>query len=261
MTTAAPLAGRGAFPSAGGGGTLKPGPDGKTTIPGGFYMLASTGVLAPGLLGFRALRDGQAPDVNTLAVHYGVKALQSELNRQLDKGMTGQLAVDGILGRGVDAALREFQTSKGLKADGIAGPSTCRALFTDTVQRVYASHSAPTRIGLGLVSLESGFDPAAVGRQDAEDLGLCQINGRAHPELSAEFRLTPLAAIAWQADFVAYLLAGMGNERDGVAAYNLGLYGARAWVKLGRPDPYTPPGSTVPRSVVSYVDKVLAVGA
>lgn len=255
MTTPTPVTGRGAFPASGVGGTRKPGATANTTAPGPYYMHATEQMI--GLAAFRAIRDGQAPDVNELAVHYGVRAIQTDLNRQYGT----KLAEDGIFGASTAVTLTDWQRAQGLRADGVAGPATCKLLFGRAVAVVYDLHTVPTRIGRGLVALESGWDPGAVGRSDAEDLGLCQINGRAHPDLSAEFRLTPSQALTWQADFVSYLLNGMGNERDGIAAYNLGLGGARTWVKAGRPDPYTPPGSTAPRSVVAYVDTVLRLGA
>lgn len=40
-------------------------------------------------------------------------------------------ALDGILGARTSAALRDFQRSRGLPADGIAGPSTLAALFDE----------------------------------------------------------------------------------------------------------------------------------
>ncbi|MDQ7014905.1 MAG: glycosyl hydrolase 108 family protein, partial [Gammaproteobacteria bacterium] len=39
------------------------------------------------------------------------------------------LLVDGVFGEGTDAALREWQGSQGLQADGIAGRNTYRALY------------------------------------------------------------------------------------------------------------------------------------
>ncbi|GHF85796.1 GH25 family lysozyme [Streptomyces thermodiastaticus] len=55
-----------------------------------------------------------------------VTALQHQLN---DSG--AQLRTDGIFGSGTAAAVRSFQSTKGLQADGIAGPRTWSALLTD----------------------------------------------------------------------------------------------------------------------------------
>merc|ERR1711879_917997 len=59
-----------------------------------------------------------------------VKALQAAL-----KALGYDLAVDGIFGSNTEAALKTFQTAKGLMADGIYGPKTGAALFVtvDTV--------------------------------------------------------------------------------------------------------------------------------
>jgi len=55
-----------------------------------------------------------------------VTALQHQLN---DSG--AQLRTDGIFGSGTAAAVRSFQSAKGLQTDGIAGPRTWSALLTD----------------------------------------------------------------------------------------------------------------------------------
>jgi hypothetical protein len=52
-----------------------------------------------------------------------VRRLQDSLRRA---GF--RVDVDGRLGRGTVGALRKFQSQKGLRADGVAGPQTLRAL-------------------------------------------------------------------------------------------------------------------------------------
>lgn len=52
-----------------------------------------------------------------------VKKLQSALNRA---GYT--VTIDGIFGQATATAVRTFQNANGLKADGLAGPATKKAL-------------------------------------------------------------------------------------------------------------------------------------
>lgn len=54
-----------------------------------------------------------------------VTELQKALNK---KGASPQLGVDGQFGKGTKDALKAFQKSKGLTADGVAGPQTYKAL-------------------------------------------------------------------------------------------------------------------------------------
>lgn len=54
-----------------------------------------------------------------------VKAVQSQLNTR-GAGLT----VDGAFGPGTETAVRNFQSSRGLSADGIVGPNTWLALVT-----------------------------------------------------------------------------------------------------------------------------------
>jgi peptidoglycan hydrolase-like protein with peptidoglycan-binding domain len=53
----------------------------------------------------------------------GVRAVQQAL---VSAGI--DVTVDGVFGPGTDAAVKQFQTQKGLTADGIVGPATRSAL-------------------------------------------------------------------------------------------------------------------------------------
>ena len=66
----------------------------------------------------RTLRKGYTGD--------DVKSLQTRLKAQ--GYYTG--SIDGKYGSGTVAAVKAFQKAAGLKQDGIAGPATCKALFT-----------------------------------------------------------------------------------------------------------------------------------
>ena len=57
-----------------------------------------------------------------------VKALQQGLNTR-DGGVRPRLSEDGVFGPRTDAAVREYQTRHGLKADGIVGRRTRASIF------------------------------------------------------------------------------------------------------------------------------------
>ena len=66
-----------------------------------------------------------------------IKGIQQELKKQgFDPG-----AVDGIWGRRSIAAVKAFQTARGLEVDGVVGPQTMRALFP--VAAIAGAGSAP----------------------------------------------------------------------------------------------------------------------
>ncbi len=62
-----------------------------------------------------------------------VKTLQYYLDmvREYTYDSLGFLRVDGIFGSGTESTVRQYQTLKGLAADGIVGPATWRALAAD----------------------------------------------------------------------------------------------------------------------------------
>jgi soluble lytic murein transglycosylase-like protein len=110
----------------------------------------------------------------------------------------------------------------------------------------------------GTITHESGWDAGAVGYTDPKDVGLAQINAEAHPEWDTDTRLQPYNAFRF---VVAYYNESLdyfnGNVRDAIASYNLGRGGANSWIKAGRPDMWTPAGSTTPRNVKYYIDSIL----
>jgi peptidoglycan hydrolase-like protein with peptidoglycan-binding domain len=56
-----------------------------------------------------------------------IKIMQCKLSQVLDT----ELKPDGIFGNETNTKLKEFQTGKGLKADGIVGPATWGAMFVE----------------------------------------------------------------------------------------------------------------------------------
>lgn len=237
--------GRGAWPNNGTGGTLSV----KGDKPGGYYRAPAAGRPMPGRLAFDAMRAGKAPTLNDYAVFMGVKAIQQRL------GATD----DGLFGPNTGKAVAAWQTSKGLVADGVFGPASGKAMFGPLATS--AAVAVSTRAGFadvvrGHIGHESWWDPGAVGVSTPDDVGLGQINGPAHPTITLEQRFDAEFAIPWIAEFADGNITAMGGVRDdGVAAYNLGIGGARSWVKAGRPQMW---GST---DVRKYIASVLTAGS
>lgn len=251
-------AGRGAWPTSGAGGTLTMDSTTKATKPGRFYMLSTDTSKLVGLAAYRALKAGTPADLNELAVYYGVRAIQTGLVQGGFKGADGRvLTIDGILGKNGAHAIKAFQTSKQLTADGVFGPASAKAMFRPLMDTAAFGKGVPADLLCGHVTYESGVDPGAVGRSDSDDLGMGQINGRAHPDLSIEDRFNPLVAFNYVAGIIRDNLAAFpANVDDAIAAYNLGRYGCQQWIAAGRPEMWTPAGATTARNVWKYISAV-----
>ena len=245
--------GRGAWPQSGRGGTLSV----KGDLPGGFFRAPADGSAMKmiGLQAYKADQQGAKCCIDDYATFMATKAVQSQL----------RITEDGLWGAQTDAAVKKFQAAHELVADGVFGPNTAKAMWRplaiDAAQRQDNVYPNLVTMMLGHIGWESGWDAAAVGGSTPQDLGLGQINGPTHPELNTNDRLTPSVTMLWMANFIDGNLQAMdGNTRDGIAAYNLGIGGARSWVKAGRPDVWarTSGTQTIVTSVKKYIDSVLA---
>lgn len=229
LTLNYPAAGRGSFATnAHLGGTL----NARGTGPGPYYRApASLNARMPGLIGALAVRHGLACDINSYAVYKAVAALQSVFGAN----------PDGILGKDSHAAICSWQKTRGLYVDGVIGPKSCRAIYMPLIVEA-VMHADPFHfdvlrgIVVGTISVESAFDLGAVGVSTPKDLGIAQINGPAHPTMSADARLDPDIAITWMVGFVEGNLRALEFDVPAaILAYNLGRTGARYWVQAGRP--------------------------
>ena len=228
-----PQTGRGSFATGTKiGGTL----DTTGLLPGSYYRApADKSVKMPGLIGALAVRNGTECSMNTYAVHRAVYHLQ-------ETGEFGTLVIDGILGPNSDTGIRAYQRRKGLKVDGVIGPKTCKALFEPLVRK--AAQAKPLlhrdliyRNAMGTMYVESGFDLGTVGETTPDDIGIAQINGRAHPDMSVNQRFDPKIAISYMVDLIEKNLIAMKFDEDlSIIAYNLGPTGAYAWNSEGRPE-------------------------
>lgn len=247
-----PTKGRGAWPSSGTGGTI----NFAGTKPGSYYRAPApgSGLEMIGLKGARAVKNGTSVSINDYATYKAVQAYQEFFDA----------TPDGIWGPKTDLSVKAWQKKNGLVADGVLGPKTSKAIFKSMAEKAATSvnpaHPELKKMVIGHISYESGWDAGAVGGLTPADLGLGQINGPAHPDMSEDERLDPEQAILWVARFVnSNLVAFNYSVRDAVAAYNLGQGGARSWIKAGRPDSFVnSAGRTV--EVKRYIDNVLSLG-
>jgi hypothetical protein len=247
FTLTYPALGRGAWPASGLGGTLNV----AGTRPGNYYRAPTiAGVKMPGLTGALAVWHGTSCDINDYAVHRAVLGLQPYFGA----------VPDGILGPATSLAIRAYQKAHGLAMDAAIGPATCRTLFeqiaVDASERMDAAHANMLcGIVVGTISIESGFDLGAVGVDTPQDLGIAQINGPAHPSMAAASRLDPAIAIPWMTWFIDGNLREFRYDIDAaIAAYNLGVAGAWAWVRAGSPQWFRG------RDVRAYVAKIKKAG-
>lgn len=241
--------GRGAWNARGAGGTKQYKDQHK---PGPYYFLGS-GYLNPG-------RSVRTPD--EYAVHKAVLAYQRAAARRLKR----TIEFDGLFGPQTYETILAFQKlHPEVGIWGGVGPDTSKALLYPDLWRVVRIQTAginskitPALVS-GTIRHESLWDAGAVGYLDPTDLGLAQINGRAHPDMPTHVRLDPLAAFKFIVDYYNVSLRIFKNNlRDAVAAYNLGGAGARAWIAAGRPTWWQPRGSTSPRNMQDYIDSILA---
>lgn len=251
--------GRGAWSAV--GGTLTRLSGSKVTIPGKYYMRPSKGVLAPGVAADEVLLVGGVPDLNEYAVWYGVLALKTRLHEIIGLVNARDLVMNGRYGSGVRDAVAEYQGVLGLVADGIVGPVTAKAFFEPVVHELGADSAIGARIGCGLVTNESAYDMGAVGMVDSDDHGLCQLNAPSqHFTLDQSFNVR--IAVERLYLILDANLALFGNERDAIAAYNLGKTGCKLWISEGRPDEFIPLSQrddpdAVPRKIKAYIDRIL----
>lgn len=166
----------------------------------------------------------------TTTGHQAVLAIQTAVGATLD----------GLYGAKTAAAVAVFQKGIGLKADGVVGPATAGALFTPLIDGPASVQVA--EVCRGIVGLESGFDPRAVGASTPQDLGPCQSKGPAWPQLDEAYRLDPQRSFrVLIAEITARFYSFGGRESDVIASWNLSIAGARAWADAGRPHQWKNP--------------------
>lgn len=250
-----PAKGRGAWPSAGTGGTLSA--DGKTY--GKYYRKKffkkgyASQVLVPGRVAYDAVLNETEVSIDDYAVYKAIQGFQ----RWVGAPSTG------LFDSATKEAVMEWQTDNNLVPDGIFGPATARKLFEPIIvsqaKAIDPEHPILGALGVGFCNWESGWDPGAVGGASPQDLGLFQINGPSHPDMSVDARLTPIKSIRYGLNLILSNLKEFEFDTDaGIAAYNLGKGGARQWIAAGRPDVWTRTVDGVERTtdVRRYINEI-----
>lgn len=139
------------------------------------------------------------PTTEELRVHWAVASFQKRLK------MLGHFdrEIGGVFGGGTENAVKKFQKQAGLKADGIIGRVTAKAILQPYTRRMQTLYGIPDNLICGQITQESGWDPAAVGAftdpTRGVDRGLVQINSWAHPDIEDHLAFNAAFAIEYGA--------------------------------------------------------------
>lgn len=213
------------------------------TGDGPFYRAPATGSTVSMIGADVATKNASSKafnvSINDYAVWRGAYEIQAELKR---RGYN--ITPDGVWGPATDKIVKDWQTTEGIGADGIYGQQTARTMWEPVIAQevkkisTFMSYLDP-KVGdlvRGHMRLETNWDVAAVGTAVPQDLGIAQINGPAHTNMSVDDRLNPRKALDFAVDFVVGNLNWSGwVEDDAIACYNVGRGGAEQWVNAGRP--------------------------
>jgi hypothetical protein len=230
-----PARGRGAWTDKGGALNY------TGSAPGPYFRAATGSMKNIGLELAQKERSSTAytVSIDEYAIYRGAASVQQELVRQ-----GGAIVADGIWGSKTDAALKAWQTNKGIKADGVYGRETAITLWTPRLEKVinnrytYMAHWKPIILDYAQATiwLESGWDVAAVGGITPADCGICQINTKAHNIPLAD-AFNPVKAFDFKLNIIVNNFKyAFADPILGIASYNVGGGGAESWHRNGRPD-------------------------
>jgi len=165
---------------------------------------------------------------------YGIIAVKKEL---IYNGFSKEIKPESnLFGNAAKMRTIDFQRSKNLIPDGVIGPRTSKELFKKRVLEQEKYFFIPDNYLCKQLSLESAFDPAAVGYTDPRDRGIAQINSFWHPNVDDNEAFDPSFAIPWSARYLSENISSLGDIEAGVVAHNTGRYYARRWLEAGKPE-------------------------
>lgn len=144
-----------------------------------------------------------------------------------------------VFGDAAANRIKEFQKDKGLKVDGQVGPTTSKELFRKRTERIEDKYGFDRGTVGKFVTLESSWDPVAIGYADPDDHGMVQINLRIHTDVTVAQSFDPGFALEWAAKYVSASATRIVSEIDVIkaarASYNIGVEYAKRWMNAGFP--------------------------
>lgn len=171
---------------------------------------------------------------NSDRVAAGIHAMKQEL---IYNGFANGIKIDlPVFGNMSDARTRDFQKQQEITVDGEIGPQTAMRLFRKRTEDAEAKYGIFNELLSRMKTLESTNDPVAEGTFDPNDEGLLQVNMPSHPTLMIEDLWDPGFILPWAAEQLALAHSSIQDWDGAVAAWNVGGYYARLWVKAGKPD-------------------------
>lgn len=214
---------------------------------------------------FGTTPDGQEPDKGPAyqAVNFAVQAIQA---RGLVFKPPVSIVPTGIFGPNSKVVVQHMQRALDAERtgdvkivdDGAFGPITSRAAWRPIITWFAGMYHVPPEHMWGMISLESSFDPGAVG-MNGWDSGLCQINlspeGHGGQVTQAQ-AFDPLFAIPWSTGRLAggrAQFSGKGADLQVVCsiAQHNSPAAALAWYNAG-----AEPVGQYP-TIGTYVERVL----
>lgn len=231
MTTPTPTStptpvreGRGDWASDGRGGTI----NAAGTGPGPYYGVGA---------GQNPPAGSTADDI--AAVKAGVKAIQRALNWH--QATSTPIAIDGVFSQLTRNALIAFQQKQQptINRDmyipaiersplGLVHKETSYALFMPIADRYAIKYTVPRGLLRGITTIESNWDPGAIGYYTNSDFGLCQWNTTL-PDVTKDDALDPF----WALDSTAHMMQTRIDAADWgknwiyvIAAHNVPTWAA-----------------------------------